>query len=177
MQHDGVDIIIQQWQHERPDLDPEPMGIIGRISRLAQHLDRYIERELQPLGLSSGEFDVLATLRRAGTPYQLTPTALFRSLMLSSGAMTNRIDRLERAGWVRRRPDPTDRRGTLVQLTSEGVQLVNRAVEAHIENERRLLTTLSAEERVQLRDALRRLLGSFETRERDGDARDANVEG
>ncbi|MDZ4717996.1 MAG: MarR family transcriptional regulator [Roseiflexaceae bacterium] len=167
MENDSVDIILQQWRRERPDLDPEPMGIIGRLSRVAQHVGQQIERELQTFGLGRGEFDVLATLRRAGAPYQLTPTALFRSLMLSSGAMTNRIDRLEQAGWVRRCPDPTDRRGTLIQLTSEGVDRVNRAVEAHLENERRLLATLSAEEKVQIRDVLRHMLASFETPEQD----------
>jgi DNA-binding MarR family transcriptional regulator len=165
MQPDSLDRIIQQWRSERPDLDPEPMGIIGRVSRLAQYFDQQIEQALKPFGLSSGEFDVLATLRRSGTPYQLTPTALFRSLMLSSGAMTNRVDRLEQAGWVRRSPDPGDRRGTLVQLTDAGLELVNRAVEAHIANEWRLLAALSAEEQAQVRELLRCLLTSFESLE------------
>jgi DNA-binding MarR family transcriptional regulator len=163
MQQDSVDIIIEQWRRERPDLDPEPMGIIGRLSRVAHYLDQHIERELQQFGISSGEFDVLATLRRAGKPYQLTPTALFRSLMLSSGAMTNRLDRLERADLVQRCPDPTDRRGTLVQLTKQGIVLIDRAVEAHLENEHRLLTRLSADEQEQLRKVLQHLLNSFET--------------
>jgi DNA-binding MarR family transcriptional regulator len=163
MQQDSVDIIIEQWRRERPDLNPEPMGVIGRISRIAHYLDQYIERELHQFGISSGEFDVLATLRRAGKPYQLTPTALFRSLMLSSGAMTNRIDRLERAHLVQRCPDPADRRGTLVQLTSQGVELIDRAVEAHLENERRLLTRLEVADQEQLIKVLKHLLNSFET--------------
>jgi DNA-binding MarR family transcriptional regulator len=165
MEHDSVDDIIGQWRRERPDLDPTPMGIIGRLSRLALHLDQVIEREHQLFGLTRGEFDVLATLRRAGPPYQLTPTALFRSLMLSSGAMTNRIDRLEQAGWVRRCPDPLDRRGTLVQLSSAGEALINRAVEAHLENERRILAVLDPEQRAQLEALLRQLLGFFEARD------------
>jgi DNA-binding MarR family transcriptional regulator len=138
------------------------MGIIGRISRVALYLDQEIERAFLPYKLNGGEFDVLATLRRAGTPYQLTPTALFRSLMLSSGAMTNRIDRLEGAGWVRRSPDPNDRRGTLVQLTDEGVKLIDHVIGIHIENERRLLTLLSEKEQMVLRDVLRHWLGSLE---------------
>jgi DNA-binding MarR family transcriptional regulator len=162
MQTDAVDKILEQWQRERPDLDASPMGVIGRLSRLSQHIDHAIQTELAPLGITSGEFDVLATLRRAGAPYQLNPTLLYQALMLSSGAMTNRLDRLEQAGYVRRLPDPQDRRGTLVQLTGEGVRLIDRAAEIHIQNEQRLLADLSAEEREKLTRIFSHWLHSFE---------------
>ncbi|MFZ5807654.1 MAG: MarR family winged helix-turn-helix transcriptional regulator [Chloroflexota bacterium] len=162
MQTDAVDKILEQWQRERPDLDASPMGVIGRLSRLSQHIDHAIQAALAPLGITSGEFDVLATLRRAGAPYQLNPTLLYQALMLSSGAMTNRLDRLEQAGYVRRLPDPRDRRGTLVQLTEEGVQLIDRAVDVHIQNEQRLLADLSDEEREKLTCIFSHWLQRFE---------------
>ena len=162
MQTDAVDKILEQWQRERPDLDASPMGVIGRLSRLSQHIDHAIQAALAPLGVTSGEFDVLATLRRAGAPYQLNPTLLYQALMLSSGAITNRLDRLEQAGYVCRLPDPQDRRGTLVQLTEEGVQLIDRAVEIHIQNEQRLLADLSADEREKLIRIFSHWLRSFE---------------
>jgi DNA-binding MarR family transcriptional regulator len=139
------------------------MGVIGRLSRLAQHIDHAIQIELAALGVTAGEFDVLATLRRAGAPYQLNPTALYQTLMLSSGAMTNRLDRLEQAGYVKRLPDPRDRRGTLVQLTDKGVQFINQAVEVHLQNEHRLIADLSAEERERLSSIFRHWLQSFES--------------
>jgi len=162
MQMDAVDTILAQWQRERPDLDASPMGVIGRMSRLAQHLDNAIQVELAPLGINPGEFDVLATLRRAGPPYQLNPTTLYQAVMLSSGAMTNRLDRLEAAGYVKRLPDPQDRRGTLVQLTDEGLQFIDRAVQVHLQNEQRLIAALSLEQREQLKDILRQWMLHFE---------------
>lgn len=162
MQTDPVDTILEQWRRERPDLDASPMGVIGRLSRLAQHLDNAIQDELAPLGVTPGEFDVLATLRRAGEPYQLNPTTLYQALMLSSGAMTNRLDRLEQAGYVKRLPDPQDRRGTLVQLTEEGMQFIDHAVQVHLQNEQRLIAALSVEQREQLKDILRQWMLHFE---------------
>lgn len=162
MKPDAVDTILAQWQRERPDLDPSPMGVIGRLSRLAQHIDRALQSEFAKLGVTPGEFDVLATLRRTGAPYQLNPSELYQTLMLSSGAMTNRLDRLERAGYVIRLPDPQDRRGTLVQLTDSGMQFINHAVEAHLRNEQRLVSMLSVEERKELSSILRHWLHGFE---------------
>jgi DNA-binding MarR family transcriptional regulator len=162
MQTDAVDQILAQWKRERPDLDSSPMGVIGRLSRLAQHIDHALQTEFAALGITPGEFDVLATLRRAGAPYQLNPTTLYQTLMLSSGAMTNRLDRLERAGYVKRLPDPGDRRGTLVQLTENGVQFINHAVEVHLQNEQRLISALSSEEREQLSSIFRHWLQGFE---------------
>jgi DNA-binding MarR family transcriptional regulator len=163
MKIDAVDQILAQWKRERPDLDASPMGVIGRLSRIAQYIDHAIQIELAALGVTPGEFDVLATLRRAGAPYQLNPTTLYQTLMLSSGAMTNRLDRLERAGYVKRLPDPQDRRGTLVQLTDSGVQFINHAIEVHVRHEQRLISTLSVEEREQLSSIFRHWLLSYES--------------
>lgn len=162
MSNDYVDQILAQWQRERPDLDTSPMAVVGRVSRLAQHWDAQLERVFQGFGLQRGEFDVLATLRRSGPPFALTPTALFRALMLSSGAMTNRLDRLERAGLIVRKPDPTDRRGTLVHLTEAGRAVVDQAVEAHMHNERQMLAALTPEQQGHLADVLRVLLARLE---------------
>jgi len=162
MKPDAVDTILAQWLRERPDLDPSPIGVIGRLSRVSQHIDLALQRNHATLGITPGEYDVLASLRRAGPPYRLTPTMLYQTLMLSSGAMTNRLDRLEQAGYVERLPDPDDRRGRLVQLTAAGVAFVDHAVEVHLRNEERLLAALSAEQREQLSSLLRHWLLSFE---------------
>lgn len=162
MNSDPVDAILAQWHRERPELDVSPMGIIGRIGRLNKHLDRGIQETFSDFGLNIGEFDVLATLRRSGQPYQLSPTELFNTLMVSSGTMTHRIDRLEQAELVKRIPDPSDRRGTLIQLTGKGFNLIEKAVEAHVANEHRLLIPLEEEERQVLAQLLRKLLISFE---------------
>jgi len=162
MEPDHVDSILAQWRRERPDLDPAPMGVIGRIARAARTLSRALDTTFTRFGLNSGEFDVLATLRRAGPPYRLTPTRLFTELMLSSGAMTNRLDQLERAGLITRTPDPSDRRGTLVGLTERGQELVDTVVTAHLANEQRLLAALSFAEREQLAQLLRKLLRSLD---------------
>lgn len=159
---DPVDRILVQWQRERPDLDVSPMAIIGRISRLAKHLERAIQETFAEFGLTVGEFDVLATLRRSGQPYQLSPTDLFNALMVSSGTMTHRIDRLEQAELVRRIPDPSDRRGTIIELTDQGFDLIEKAVEAHVANEHRILSALKTSERETLVQLLRQLLVSFE---------------
>jgi DNA-binding MarR family transcriptional regulator len=159
---DRVDAIIDQWSRERPDLDPEPMEVLGRISRVAGLLSPRIHDGHRPFGLTREAFDVLATLRRSGPPYRLTPTELYRWLMLSSGAMTNRIDRLEVDGLVERVDDPRDRRGCLVGLTERGRDVIDRALDAHVTNELALLEPLSAEERKCLGTFLRKLLLSLE---------------
>lgn len=161
--YDQVDSFIAEWQRERPELDATPMGLIGRIARLEQHLSRDLARIFGQFGLQRGEFDVLASLRRSGAPYQRSPTALFNTLMLSSGAMTNRLDRLAARGLIERIPDPHDRRSLLVQLTAEGLDLINRAVEAHLANEQRLIASLSSEQREQLATLLRSWLLDLES--------------
>jgi DNA-binding MarR family transcriptional regulator len=162
VERDAVDRILGQWAEERPDLDASPMGVFGRLSRAERLLDRALVEVSSRFGINRGEFDVLATLRRAGEPYSLTPTELFRSMMLSSAAMTNRIDRLEERGLVRRSPDPDDRRGVRISLTEEGLALIEEAVGAHVGAEEELLRSLSGREREQLAGLLRKLLFSME---------------
>lgn len=162
MKPDAVDWILEQWQRERPDLDASPMAVMGRIARLAKHFERSIQATVSEFGLNPGEFDVLATLRRSGKPYQLSPTDLFNAMMVSSGTMTHRIDRLEQADLVKRIPDPGDRRGTLIQLTHKGFNVIEKATEAHVANGHRLLNTLKKKEREVLAELLHQLLMSFE---------------
>src|SRR5215471_1896723 len=128
MQQDALDRIVAQWQQVRPDLDPSPLAVLGRLQRLAGLVRRRVDTILKPYGLAWELLDVLGTLRRAGPPFRRTPTALYRACMLSSGAMTNRIDRLEAAGLASRVPDPDDRRGTLVGLTARGLAVVDEAI-------------------------------------------------
>jgi DNA-binding MarR family transcriptional regulator len=156
-ERDGVDTIVEQWQRERPDLDPTPIGVIGRISRLARELEQRLERVYREHGLESGWHDVLATLRRNGPPYRLRPTEFVDQLMLTSSGTTKRLDRLEQAGLITREPDPGDRRGTLITLTPKGLELIDSVTEAHLDNERRLLATLSEAEQRRLADLLRKL--------------------
>jgi len=154
---DAVDRIVEQWSRERPELDPNPMAVVGRIVRLARELDAPLQRVFGRFALDRGEFDVLASLRRAGDPYRLNPGALVASMMVTSGAVTKRVDRLERVGLVVREPDPQDRRGVLIRLTPKGLELVDQAVEEHLANEERLLAALSRGERERLAHLLRKL--------------------
>ena len=147
---DHVGRIIEQWRVERPDIDVSPQGIIGRLHRLAQRLTAALEVVYAEFGLGEGEFDVLATLRRAGTPYELTPGALAASTMVSSGAVTKRVDRCVERGLVTRRVGDHDARGRVVALTEAGRELVDRAFEAHMANEHRLVSGLTEIERARL---------------------------
>jgi len=158
---DRIDRILAQWKRERPDLDTKAMGLVGRVQRAAAALRPRLDETHAGCGLQGESFDVLASLRRSGRPYQLTPTQLYREMMLTSGAMTNRIDRLEEAGLVSRRRDPQDRRGTLVRLTAKGKALIDSATTRHVANEARLLASLSSREQLQLADLLRKLLLSL----------------
>jgi DNA-binding MarR family transcriptional regulator len=155
---DHVDLILEQWRREMPKLDASPMGVVGRISRLAQLAQDQLEPVFAEYGLNGGEFDVLAALRRSGAPFRLTPTALGQSLMVTSGGMTKRLKSLEAAGLVSRTPHRIDRRSSLVQLTPKGKKLVEAAVAAHVENERRLLASLDPQARGQVAELLRQLL-------------------
>lgn len=148
-----------QWAQERPDLDTGPMVLLGRLKEAALMISRdRLNPVFATFALQPGEFDVLATLRRSGAPHALTPTDLYEAAMISSGSMTNRIDRLEKAGLVERRPNPADKRGTLVALTGEGLATIDRAVGAHVENQHAILSGLSAGEQAQLSALLARLL-------------------
>ena len=159
---DRVDHILAQWRRERPDLDVEPMALLGRLNRLTTHLAREVETVLLKHGLSSSAFDVQATLRRSGSPYRLSPGDLLAMTMVSSGTMTNRIDQLEKAGFVKRIHNPDDRRSVLISLTEPGFSIVEEAVGAHVENQQRLVSSLSEEERTTLNQLLKRFLRDFE---------------
>ncbi|RDI67202.1 MarR family winged helix-turn-helix transcriptional regulator [Nocardia pseudobrasiliensis] len=159
---DAVDEIVAQWQRERPDLELEAMGIAGRLGRLYLIASRAVEAVFTEHGLQRGEFDVLAALRRSGEPFELNPSALADTLMLSRAGMTGRLDRLEQAGLVRRIADAQDRRAVRVALTEAGRESVDAVVTAHTRNETRLLSVLSAEERGELDRLLRVLLRSME---------------
>jgi len=154
---DAVDEILDQWRRERPELDHSPIGIVGRVSRLARELEDRLEPVYREHGLEQGWHDVLATLRRTGPPFKLRPTDLTDALMLTSSGTTKRLDRLEAAGLIAREPDPADRRGTLISLTEAGRARIDAVTEAHMANEARLLSALSAEEQEQLAGLLRKL--------------------
>lgn len=155
---DAVDAILAQWRRERPDLDVGPMGPLGRLKRCAALVERQLDGTFAQFGLSLWEFDMLATLRRAGAPYRLAPTALFSTLMVTSGTMTHRLQKLEASGWVERLPNPGDARSLLVQLTPAGLALIDRAVEAHVANEHALLAPLKAADLAALDRRLAQLL-------------------
>ena len=161
-QMDAVDAILQQWHRERPDLDVSPMAVIGRLGRCAALLRRELDKLFSSFGLTSWEFDVLATLRRSGEPYRLAPTTLFSTLMVTSGTMTRQLQQLEGAGWVSRIANPSDARSLLVQLTPAGLELIDRAVTAHVANEARLLAPIAATELAQLEARLSELLAVLE---------------
>lgn len=147
---DHVGRIIEQWERERPDLDASPMGLIGRLHRIADVLHDELRPVFAAAGLGDGDFDVLATLRRSGAPYELSASELSASTMVTSGAVTKRVDRLERAGLVTRTVCAEDARSRRIRLTPEGLLLVDQLVERHLDNERRLLAGLSDAERSRL---------------------------
>jgi len=159
---DHVDVVVEQWERERPELDLTPVEVVARVGRAARLLDDGMERLFAEYGLTRASWDVLAALRRAGEPQRLSPTQLYRALMRTSGAMTNRLNGLERDGVIRRVPDPDDGRGLLVELTAKGRRLVDRVADAHLANERRMLEGLSPARQRQLAGLLRELLLSLE---------------
>ena len=162
---DHVDELLAQWRRERPDLDVVALGVYGRLFRVGQLSDDELAKGLAQYGLQQGWFDLLAALRRAGAPYELNPTSLMRATLLSSSGMTKRLDRIEEAGLIERRPDPNDRRGTLVRLTRRGKNVIDRAVETHVNNEKRLLGVLTTAERRTLDRVLKSLLINLELAE------------
>jgi DNA-binding MarR family transcriptional regulator len=159
---DEVDRLIEAWRRERPDLDVAPMEVLSRVSRLARHLDRARSQAFDTHGLESWEFDVLAALRRAGAPYQLSPGKLLKETLVTSGTMTNRVDRLAARGLVERLPDPTDRRGVLVQLTPAGQDAVDAAMADLLTHERALLGSLSERDQQRIARVLRELVRPFD---------------
>src|SRR3984885_5099452 len=159
---DRADLAVEQWARERPDLRMLPMAVFGRLNEAAE---RVVREHMNPLfaraGLQAGEFDVLATLRRSGAPYMLSPTRLYEAAMISSGGMTNRLDRLERAGVIERRPDPNDRRGKLIALTAAGRRLIDETITRHVANEEQLLSMLTTAEQEKLNALLRKLIAGL----------------
>lgn len=158
---DEVDDLVEAWARERADLDLTPVEVFSRIGRIARHLDLARKGAFAASGVESWEFDVLAALRRAGDPYELSPGKLLRETLVTSGTMTNRVDRLTTRGLVERLPDPNDRRGVLVRLTPDGKSTVDTAFEALLDAERDLMPDLDADDREQLATLLRRLLEPF----------------
>ncbi len=163
MPRDHVARIQAEWARERPDLDVSPQGVIGRLHRLANHLTEQLMVVYRRFGLGEGDFDVLATLRRAGPPFERAPGELAQFTMVTTGAMTKRIDRLERDGLVTRRRSGTDGRGRVVALTQAGRELIDTAFTEHMRNERRLLDALSPEDAAALEALLTTWLARFET--------------
>jgi DNA-binding MarR family transcriptional regulator len=159
---DEVDDLVAAWRAERPDLDVEPLEVLSRVSRLARHLDRARRAAFAGRGLEPWEFDVLSALRRQGAPYQLSPGALLHATLVTSGTMTNRIDRLAAAGLVHRQPDPQDKRGVLVTLTAAGQSTVDAALADLLTSEWALLENLSDTQRGVLADLLRTLLAPLD---------------
>jgi DNA-binding MarR family transcriptional regulator len=162
---DHVDRVRAQWARERPDLDTRPAAVIARLGRAAHTTDRSLSGFFGRHGLSRADWDVLASLRREGPPFSLSPTELSRALMRTTGAMSQRLASLERAGLITRTLDPSDRRGIVVTLTPQGRTLVDDIAADHLANERRLLAPLSAEEAQQLAGLLKKLLLAYEAEE------------
>jgi DNA-binding MarR family transcriptional regulator len=160
--HDEVDRIVDAWMRERPDLDFSPLQVLSRVGRLAKHLDRARRAAFTASGLESWEFDVLSALRRAGAPYQLSPKSLLQQTLVSSGTMTNRIDRLVARALVERRTDPNDGRGILVTMTASGRERVDTAISTLLVAENELLDGLSASDQERLAALLRKLSLDFD---------------
>ena len=162
MESDEVDRLVAAWTRERPELDVTPLEVLSRVSRLSRHLDLARREAFGAHDLELWEFDVLAALRRAGEPYTLSPGDLLRQNLVSSGTMTNRLDRLETRGLLRREPDPHDRRGVRAVLTPEGRAAVDSALDALLGQERQILATLSPAEQDHLARMLRALVTPFD---------------
>jgi DNA-binding MarR family transcriptional regulator len=154
---DTVEDMVGQWRRERPDLDPSPMLVVGRMFRLVGAWDRELRGPFAEAGLGNGDFDVLAALRRAGEPYALSAGELSRTVLVTTGAITKRVDRLEAAGWVTRSVAEDDSRGRRISLTEAGLRLTDKLMEAHLANQRKLIQPLSAEERTELERLLAKL--------------------
>jgi DNA-binding MarR family transcriptional regulator len=161
MEHDLIDQMNELWQRERPDLDSSPLELVGRVIVIAQYLEKSVNEALSIHGLTLGQFDILATLRRQGRQGRLTPTQLIENVMLSSGGMTNRLDRLEEAGWIQRQPDPQDRRGVVIALTRDGCKLIDGAATTRFQEAGRSMLAASGQQKDVVIDYLRRWLLSL----------------
>jgi DNA-binding MarR family transcriptional regulator len=159
---DSIDILVEEWRRERPDLDPSPVAILGRLHRIAARLEHRVETWLAPLNLTWESFSLILTLRRSGTPFALRPTDLYRESLLTSGAITNRIDRVEQQGLVRRRQDPNDGRVMVVELTAAGRRLADKAAAIHFRALAETFGGLSRRDTAQLNASLARLMAVLE---------------
>lgn len=162
MNPDHVDRIVEQWAAQRPGLDTSGLRVAARAIRLQRYLDQAVSDAVRPFGLQVGELNVLATLRRSGPPFQLTPTELYRGLLISSGAMTNRLDRLEANNLITRTVDPDDRRRVQVALTDQGREIIDQAMDAHVSRLDEVLAGIDDDQRTGLADLLRTLLVRLE---------------
>ncbi|RDX36700.1 MarR family transcriptional regulator [Vibrio campbellii] len=159
---DAIDRVVSQWAKEKPELDTEPMAIMGRLMRIAKHMENHVAELHKRYDLKMGEFDVLATLRRSGPPYRLTPSELISSMMLTSGAMTNRLDKLEKKGLIAREHSKEDRRSVTVELTAKGFELIDSLIEQHLQAQHELMGSLSSADKGQVNQALKLLLPQYE---------------
>ncbi len=159
---DAIDRVVRQWDEEIPELETQSMALLGRLARLYKHMETDITALHRSYGLTTGEFDVLATLKRSGAPYQLTPSALIESMMLTSGAMTNRIDKLESKALISRTHSEQDRRSVTVELTSKGLELINELIFEHVNTQKRLTQSLDKNQVTGLNQLMKQWLSQFE---------------
>jgi len=159
---DKVDKVIEQWSQARPDLDVSAMGLVGRFKRITQHLSQEMTKTFAEHGLNPASFDVLATLRRSGSPYALSPNDLLATMMVTSGTMTNRIDQLSKAGLVERVKNPADARSVIISLTQQGFAIIDAAVTDHVATQDRLTSVFTADEQESINLLLKKFLHSFE---------------
>ncbi|MGF1823370.1 MarR family transcriptional regulator [Vibrio splendidus] len=159
---DAIDRVVEQWAKEKPDLETEPMAMMGRIMRIAKYMETQVAELHKKYDMKLGEFDVLATLRRSGKPYRLTPSELIGSMMLTSGAMTNRLDKLEAKGLISREHSKEDRRSVSVQLTKDGLILIDQMMTEHVETQKKLVKSLSASQKKNTNQLLKTWLSAYE---------------
>ena len=159
---DAIDRVVDQWAKEKPELETEPMAMMGRIMRIAKYMETQVAELHKKYDMKLGEFDVLATLRRSGKPYRLTPSELIGSMMLTSGAMTNRLDKLEAKGLISREHSKEDRRSVSVQLTKDGLILIDQMMTEHVETQKKLVKSLSASQKKNTNQLLKAWLSAYE---------------
>ncbi|MFA0235907.1 MarR family winged helix-turn-helix transcriptional regulator [Vibrio sp. 10N.222.55.C7] len=159
---DAIDRVVEQWAKEKPELETEPMAMMGRIMRIAKYMETQVAELHKKYDMKLGEFDVLATLRRSGNPYRLTPSELIGSMMLTSGAMTNRLDKLEAKGLISREHSKEDRRSVSVQLTKDGLILIDQMMTEHVEMQKKLVKSLSASQKKNTNQLLKTWLSAYE---------------
>lgn len=159
---DAIDRVVEQWAKQKPELDTDPMAMMGRLMRIAKHMETKVADLHKKYDLKLGEFDVLATLRRSGKPYRLTPSELIDTMMLTSGAMTNRLDKLENKGLISREHSKEDRRSVTVQLTQDGLVLIDKLIEEHADVQKSLVKSMTAAQKKQANQLLKVWLSQYE---------------